>query len=53
VKDSEIAAHLGEVLWEKGRRDEARQVWRAALKRDPDHEEMKRVKAKYRDAFVP
>lgn len=25
---AEIAAHLGEVLWQMGRRDEAREVWR-------------------------
>ena len=31
---AEIAAHLGEVLWELGRRDTARQIWRRALERD-------------------
>jgi len=51
LNDPEIAAHLGEVLWEKGRRDEARRVWRAALKSDPNHDEMKRIKSKYREAF--
>ena len=34
--DSEIAAHLGEVLWVTGRRDEAIQVFRDALDRDPE-----------------
>lgn len=34
--DSEIAAHLGEVLWVTGRRDEALQVLREALDRDPE-----------------
>ncbi|MDR0587600.1 MAG: tetratricopeptide repeat protein [Burkholderiales bacterium] len=29
--DPEIAAHLGEVLWVSGRRDEARETWRRAL----------------------
>ena len=34
--DSEIAAHLGEVLWVTGRRDEALRVFRDALDRDPE-----------------
>lgn len=33
--DAEIAAHLGEVLWVLGRRDEAHQVWQDGLKKDP------------------
>ena len=33
--DGEIAAHLGEVLWVTGRREEARKVWDQALERDP------------------
>ncbi len=36
--DGEIAAHLGEVLWAQGRRDEARAIWRAQLAREPEHE---------------
>ena len=35
--DAEIAAHLGEVLWFSGRRDEARDVWREGLEADPEH----------------
>lgn len=35
--DGEIGAHLGEVLWTKGERDRARDVWTEALERDPDH----------------
>ena len=34
--DSEIAAHLGEVLWVTGKRDEAIEVWQKALKKSPD-----------------
>jgi tetratricopeptide (TPR) repeat protein len=34
--DAEIAAHLGEVLWVLGKRDEARKVWSEALKKTPD-----------------
>jgi predicted negative regulator of RcsB-dependent stress response len=36
--DAEIAAHLGEVLWALGRRDEARKVWDEALKKTPDND---------------
>ena len=35
--DPEIAAHLGEVLWAKGERDHARQVWQSQLKETPDN----------------
>ena len=34
--DAEVAAHLGEVLWSLGRRDEARAIWDAALKEAPE-----------------
>ncbi|MCH9827019.1 MAG: tetratricopeptide repeat protein [Gammaproteobacteria bacterium] len=37
MRDPEIAAHLGEVLWQMGRQSEARQVWETALRDDPDH----------------
>ena len=36
--DAEIAAHLGEVLWVAGQRDEARRIWESALKNDPGNE---------------
>ena len=32
--DPEIAAHLGEVLWSLGQKDEARKVWREGRQRD-------------------
>ena len=34
--DHEVAAHLGEVLWSRGKQREARKVWAAALKDQPD-----------------
>ena len=34
----EVAAHLGEALWQAGRRDEALKVWREAQPREPDNE---------------
>lgn len=39
--DAEIAAHLGEVLWAKGRRDDARIVWREATLKDPKNDTLK------------
>lgn len=46
-QDSEIMAHLGEVLWLKGAREEADQIWRDALRLEPESkhllETMKRL----------
>ncbi|MDN3922383.1 tetratricopeptide repeat protein [Roseateles violae] len=48
--DTEIAAHLGEVLWVSGYQDEARRVWQEGAARDPKNEALKetlaRLKAK-------
>jgi predicted negative regulator of RcsB-dependent stress response len=46
--DPEIAAHLGEVLWARGSRDEARKVWSTALNEHPDHESLLAVMQKYK-----
>jgi tetratricopeptide (TPR) repeat protein len=35
--DAEVAAHLGEVLWAKGDRDRAQEVWQSQLKTTPDN----------------
>ncbi|MBW7903483.1 MAG: tetratricopeptide repeat protein [Rhodocyclaceae bacterium] len=45
--DAEIAAHLGEVLWTLGRRDEALKLWRDADKRFPDSDVLKSVRQKF------
>ena len=37
LKDAEIAAHLGEVLWVMGDHDEAKTVWNEALRETPSH----------------
>lgn len=42
-KDGEIAAHLGEVLWTTGRKDEARSVWQTQLKAQPDSDILKKT----------
>ena len=36
--DAEIGAHLGEVLWVLGEREEAERVWQESLKSSPDNE---------------
>ena len=46
--DPEIAAHLGEVLWSKGKHDEAQKIWRAALTENPNHETLLAVMQKHR-----
>lgn len=37
LRDSEIAAHLGEVLWVMGEHESARDVWDEALRITPEH----------------
>ncbi|MFN3586669.1 MAG: tetratricopeptide repeat protein [Moraxellaceae bacterium] len=37
-QDDEIAAHLGEVLWASGQRQEARRIWDDGLRRHPGSE---------------
>lgn len=36
--DAEIAAHIGEVLWQLGRKDEAKSIWTEANKAHPGNE---------------
>lgn len=40
-QDTEIAAHLGEVLWTSGRQEEALSIWREGQRRDADNETLK------------
>lgn len=42
-RDPEIAAHLGEVLWARGDKDEARGVWQDSLKSNPDNASLRAV----------
>jgi tetratricopeptide (TPR) repeat protein len=46
--DPEIAAHLGEVLWKTGQRDQAQEVWKTALAANPDHEVLLAVIQKFK-----
>jgi len=45
--DPEIAAHLGEVMWEMGDQDSARQTWQAAAKANPDNATLAAVMRRY------
>lgn len=42
-KDAEIAAHLAEVLWELGHKDEARKYFEQARKIDPENRSLRRA----------
>ena len=37
ASESEIAAHLGEVLWISGKNEEAKKIWNKALKHSPNN----------------
>ena len=41
--NDEVAAHLGEVLWVSGSKDEAIKVWRKALELAPQSEILQKV----------
>jgi len=41
--DAEIGAHLGEVLWALGERDEAKRIWQEALQAGPDNETLQKT----------
>ena len=43
-RDAEIGAHLGEVLWRLGRREEALAVWRQAEALDPDNKVLRETR---------
>lgn len=45
--DSEIAAHLGEVLWVSGRQEEAHQVWQEGLKKSPGDPLLQKVMQRF------
>jgi Flp pilus assembly protein TadD len=44
--EAELGAHLGEVLWASGDRDEARRIWRAASKAEADNETLRATLAR-------
>jgi tetratricopeptide (TPR) repeat protein len=46
--DAEIGAHLGEVLWAAGRKDEARRIWREARGKDATNEVLRETLTRLR-----
>ncbi len=36
--DAEVAAHLGEVLWVRGDKEEAKRIWKNSLRETPEHD---------------
>lgn len=45
--DAEIAAHLSEVLWVSGQRDEAKRIWRSALTKQPDNRQLRDLQQRF------
>jgi tetratricopeptide (TPR) repeat protein len=45
--DPEVAAHMGEVLWQQGAKEEAKSVWQDSLKKNPDSAALKAVMKKF------
>jgi Flp pilus assembly protein TadD len=46
--DPEIAVHLGEVLWQQGRKADAQKLWREAKAKDPQNEVLRDTLARLR-----
>ncbi|MEY4491380.1 MAG: hypothetical protein RLY41_1186 [Pseudomonadota bacterium] len=49
--DAEIAAHLGEVLWQLKRTDEALQIWREGLATSPNNETLQETLQRLKPAL--
>jgi tetratricopeptide (TPR) repeat protein len=43
LPEAEVAAHLGEVLWVMGRKDEAREVWMQGKQKDANNETLRKA----------
>lgn len=48
LKDAEVAAHLGEVLWVMGEREEAQRIWTEAEEREPDSPVLRATTQRFR-----
>lgn len=46
--DGEIAAHLGEVLWQSGQREEAERIWTETLKNHPNDDVLLKTIQRFR-----
>jgi len=45
--DPEVAAHLGEVMWQQGEQEAARKLWQEALERAPESQPLQDTMARY------
>jgi tetratricopeptide (TPR) repeat protein len=45
--DAEIAAHLSEVLWVNGQREEAKKIWKEALAREPNSVHLRKLRERF------
>jgi len=50
-RDPEIAVHLGEVLFQKGRQADAQQLWREARAKDPRNDTLRTTLARLRQSL--
>ena len=46
-QDAEVGAHLGEVLWVTGDQQGAREIWRRALEKTPEHKVLREVMQRF------
>ena len=51
--EAEVGAHLGEVLWADGKRDEARKVWSDFLKENPLNDTLQSTLKRLAPALLP
>jgi tetratricopeptide (TPR) repeat protein len=49
--DADIAVHLGEVLWKQGKKDDARELWRAAQAKDPRNDSLRTTLARLKQTL--
>jgi tetratricopeptide (TPR) repeat protein len=47
LADPEVAAHLGEVLWTAGEKDQARRIWQEALIAHPDSQPLRETTERF------
>lgn len=47
LPDAEVAAHLGEVLWAKGRHDEAKDIWLGAWRKNQTSHSLERTMKRF------
>lgn len=50
-RDPEIAVHLGEVLWQKGKQADAQKLWREARAKDPHNDTLRSTLARLKQSL--